>query len=173
MGTSMSMSQTPQRDQEEPLSSGRVQFSFLRNHGNNFPKEEGLLWNEDRDNEILGTGTHKATHISPKVRRCCGHKNPSPVCPGGLDSWAGAPPSGHCLGVHQALRPLNPLKETKMLPFNSVIIIIIIGINLFKMLFGISHLHNLPFLMLIILFRFFKENRKIRGSYQPTSKDIT
>lgn len=43
MGISMRMSQTPQRDQEEPVSSGRVQFSFLRNHGNNFPKEEGLL----------------------------------------------------------------------------------------------------------------------------------
>lgn len=77
---------------------------------NVFPKEEGLLWNEDRDNELLGTGIHKATNVSPKVPLWCGHRNPSPACPGGLDSWAGAPPSGHCLGVHQALRPLNPLR---------------------------------------------------------------
>lgn len=42
-------------------------------------------------------------------------------------------------------------------------------INLFKVLFGISHSHSLPFLMLIISFSFFKENRKIRGSCQPIS----
>lgn len=56
-------------------SSGGVQFSFLRNHGNNFPKKEGLLRNEGGDNKLLGTVTDRP--LLPKIPLCCGHRHPS------------------------------------------------------------------------------------------------